>query len=602
MPPNILLRHWLLFALLLLFSGNVIAQSILDRKIDVDIRKRPLDEALQTIAKKGNFTFSYVSNIISQDSIVSISQKNASIREILDKLLNGDYQYKEHGNYLILQYKPPGVFFYVSGVVTDKATGQRVPNASVYERQQLISTLTNNDGYFRLRLRDKSPAAAISVSKDLYSDTLLMLSSGADQEIKVSISPYTRTLQTVEVTGHAHVERTWFGRMFLSSRQKAQSLNISQFFADKPYQVSLLPGLGTHGRMSGQVVNKLSLNVLGGYTAGVDGVEVAGAFNIVKNDVHDVQVAGLVNITGGKMIGVQVSGMHNNVLDSMRGVQAAGISNIISGNQDGVQISGAVEKVKQNMTGVQVAGILASTGKEMNGVQVSGAANFTGDTMHGVQLAGLYNSAGESHGAQISAVGNVTKGTVKGVQISSMFNKAKRLDGVQIGFVNIADTSNGYSIGIVNIIKTGYHKVSLFSTELLPVNVAWKTGNQRLYGIMLGGVDFNSQRSYTYGYGMGTERMLRNKHFSVLLEATAQQYHMGYANENSQLYRFSTAFQYRPGRMFAIYGGPVISIHRRDQPNGMDYKEIRPGVNYPGINFGDNGRIWIGWHIGLTIF
>ena len=57
---------------------------------------------------------------------------------------------------------------------------------------------------------------------------------------------------------------------------------MKNFFETRPFQVSLVPGLGSHGKMSGQVVNNFSLNVFGGYTAGTNGSELGGLFNIDK--------------------------------------------------------------------------------------------------------------------------------------------------------------------------------------------------------------------------------------------------------------------------------------------------------------------------------
>src|SRR5690606_2062206 len=98
---------------------------------------------------------------------------------------------------------------------------------------------------------------------------------GQDQELTIQILPTDYTLDTVVVKHRTRIEDTRFGKMFLSSKQKLQSLNVGRFFVEKPFQVSLVPGLGTHGVMSSQVVNKTSLNIFGGYNAGTRGAEVA---------------------------------------------------------------------------------------------------------------------------------------------------------------------------------------------------------------------------------------------------------------------------------------------------------------------------------------
>ena len=52
---------------------------------------------------------------------------------------------------------------------------------------------------------------------------------------------------------------------------------------------------------------------------------------------------------------------------------------------------------------------------------------------------------------------------MNGAQVAGVFNYAKKLRGVQIGLINVSDTSDGYSIGLLNLVKQGYHKISLFA-------------------------------------------------------------------------------------------------------------------------------------------
>ncbi|HEY9260234.1 STN and carboxypeptidase regulatory-like domain-containing protein [Chitinophaga sp.] len=589
-----------------IFSITVSAQSLLNKTVSVEAKQQPLSAVLISISKQGGFYFSYLTTILPQDSLVTISVKNKTVKQVLDILFTGDYLYKESGNYIILLKKSSGQTYYlISGIVTDKKTGQRLPNASVYERQQLISTLTNSDGYFRLRLKDKYPTAAISVSKDLYADTSLLLTTGYDQEVAVSISPTTYQLKTVDITGHTQVEKTWFGNMFLSSRQKLTSLNIGAFLADKPYQVSLTPGLGTHGRMSGQVVNKFSVNMLGGYAAGVDGVEIGTVFNIVKNDMQHVQLSGMVNVVGGKTKGVQIAGFHNNVLDSMIGVQMSGISNITESSLRGVQITGAIGQVYGNMNGVQLSGITNVTRGNSIGWQVAGAFNYTKGNVEGLQLSGLVNySQKDAKGAQISGAGNVTHGTMKGLQLGALFNYARQMDGVQIGIVNIADTVNGYSIGIINIVRRGYKKVVLFSTDVLPYNIAWKAGRSELYSILLGGFGTGeNNNAWSIGYGIG-KNIAFNKVLFLSAEVTAQNTWQGGWDHNTQVYRLQPSLNVKLGKRISLFAGPALSIAVADNENKVnpDHHYINFGTHYPSFNIGSSGKGWLGWQAGISLF
>jgi len=56
---------------------------------------------------------------------------------------------------------------------------------------------------------------------------------------------------------------------------------------------------------------------------------------------------------------------------------------------------------------------------------------------------------------------------------------------VQLGLINIADTSEGYSIGLINIVVKGMHRLVSPPNEVTNTNVAFKTGNKKkLYSIL----------------------------------------------------------------------------------------------------------------------
>lgn len=69
------------------------------------------------------------------------------------------------------------------------------------------------------------------------------------------------------------------------------------------------------------------MNILGGYGAGVDGVEVSGLYGINQHDVGNIQVAGIFNLTGGKQSGIQLAGVFNQVIGSVHGVQVSSVYN-----------------------------------------------------------------------------------------------------------------------------------------------------------------------------------------------------------------------------------------------------------------------------------
>ena len=105
-------------------------------------------------------------------------------------------------------------------------------------------------------------------------------------------------------------------------------------------QISILPRVGTNAKKSEDIVNHVSVNLFWGSNGGVDGLEVGGLFNSLKQD----------------MKGVQVAGLGNHVNENVTGTQAAGLFNVTRGKAEGVQASGIFNYAKK-ATAIQVAGI-----------------------------------------------------------------------------------------------------------------------------------------------------------------------------------------------------------------------------------------------------
>ncbi|OMP77120.1 hypothetical protein BW716_21320 [[Flexibacter] sp. ATCC 35208] len=574
------------------------AQGNLSKTVSVTMTRQPISSVLDAIEIQGDFHFSYVREMVHADSLVSVRANHRTVKQVLDQLFQGSVAYKDAGNQLMLQPNKEK-WFYVSGHITDGSNGQPLNNASVYEGVQLISTMTNDQGYYRLRLREKERPMPVmlTVSKELYKDTIMMVASGYDQDISASIKPAAPiTLGIVDVNQYSRVSDTWFGKVFLSSKQRMQSLNLSRFFANQPYQTSLLPGLGTHGKLSSQVVNKISVNFIGGYTAGLNGVEISGAFNIDQKDVRFAQFASLFNLVGGKMEGVQIAGLHNLVIDSVKGLQAAGISNITTKGFVGVQLSTTYNGANGETRGLGASGIVNIYRKNSYGVMMAGVGNMNTTTIQGVQAAGVFNMAEMLKGVQVAGVVNAAD-TTEGVQVAGLINVTRVLKGVQVGVVNYADSSDGYSIGVISIVRRGYHQLLVYNTELLPFNLAFKSGNKKLYSLIIGGASFmEGSKAYSFGYGIGKSY----KDYSV--EITEQNLYLGSWEMVGTMARLQTAWNKEIGKNARIFIGPAFTLYFNSKDANVEgYKSRLPGP-YGAFKFNDNLRYWFGWHVGFSFF
>lgn len=603
-------------SMLLFFAGaGACGQSILLKNISLDINHQRLDNVLEILSNKGDFYFSYNSGVIRKDSLVSLSVRNRTVKDVLNLLFNNTYEFRESGNYVIIRKVPIRItavtnktvteerIYVVSGYIYDEHTGAAISEASVYEKKLLASALTNNQGYFRLKLKSgKAGTATFTVSKQFYEDTSIVIEPRHNQQLSITMMPVEKESEKIVITpadylapdslknepvidtamaaltdsaaDQGRVERTGVGKFLLSTRQKIQSLNLRKFFTTRAYQVSLTPGLGSHGKMSGQVVNNISLNVLGGYTAGTKGVEIGGLFNIDKKEVKYFQAAGIFNVAGGRMDGMQVAGVNNSVLDNTKGFQAAGVNNIVKGSFTGFQVSGVYNHVTDSVKGVQVAGVVNFSSRNVSGVQIGGVGNFSNKETRGVQVAGVVNYT-------------------------------KKLKGLQIGLINISDTSDGFSIGLLNIVLKGYHKLSFSANEVLNINVAFKTGNPRLYNILQAGLNTGvNQKIYLFGYGLGGELPLnKRKAFSINPELTSQFLYLGSFDYTNILNRFCLNFNVKLNKYISLFAGPSYSVFVSDQKTGIaGYRFPIPSKRINTNSFSNNVSGWFGWSAGVNFF
>jgi hypothetical protein len=346
------------------------------------------------------------------------------------------------------------------------------------------------------------------------------------------------------------------GALISSILLSAQTTDSNHNTITTPVRLGLLPGLGTPGKNDVRTTSRFSFNLLGGATGSVNGVEVSGLFNIDKGSVQYVQVSGLFNTIKGSFKGTQVAGISNYVKGAVNGIQVGGINNHTSGK----------------LTGVQTAGI----------------SNYARESLQGIQVAGISN---------ISSKG------IAGIQVAGIINYARHLKGVQVGLINIADSSDGISIGLINIVPKGYHKISVSANEVLSFNVAFKTGNARLYNMLLGGINpGNNNKAFSYGYGLGTELKM-GKRVTINPEVTCQYLYLGNSHSTNLLNKLSLQANLPLTKGFTLFAGPSFAAYYSDQIMQVTGYKFQLPRHYHGFDLGDdNVTGWIGWSAGITFF
>ncbi|CAG5004817.1 hypothetical protein DYBT9275_03454 [Dyadobacter sp. CECT 9275] len=560
-------------------------QQLIEKRISISINNEPLDKVLQKIAELGGFSFSYSPDAIDISKRVSIQASNESIREILTEIFKGKVIFKERRRYIILQKnsvqeeeaKPEN--FQLNGYIINKKTGERLPNASIFESVTLASAISNEYGYYKIRLPAAPSSIRLEVRKEdfigisfpvtnrkdtylpiaLLPDTLRPIPGTSPKIIrrtdslhhKVAVPQYQAPFYTVTendttyLSQYNRIRQTYkkvqneFINAFASAKQTIHTRNIDDTLY-RTFQASLLPLIGTNHQLSGNVINDYSINLIAGYSLGVNRMEVGSLINVVRGNV--------------------------------RGFQLAGVSNMV-GN---------------NVYGFQYANFL----------------NLTLGTVHGFQGSNFINYAGRNlKGFQVAGAGNVVVGYLEGYQLSAGYNYAHTVrSGHQIGAVNFADSSATVPFGFFSFVKrNGYRRYEVSTDEFNYFNTSFKTGMTRFYNIFTVGFNALAARKplATIGYGFGTGQPL-GKGWAANADLTANAVFIKNQRLDeipAGLVRLSIGIERKLGKTVAFFAGPSVNIFISDHAGLIDKEGIAikptPLDTQPGAAETNYG--WIGF-------
>jgi hypothetical protein len=554
------------------------AADLLSHRIDVSFYQTPLPEALREVAQKGKFEWSYNSNILDANKNVTLSAQSATVREVLLQILGGEYTFKQSGEYLILKRRNK-TEKKISGYLSDQQTGKKVPNATIYDKETLKSTVTDQDGYYELPVGKRSE---LVVSKLTYRDTVLQVSSQTPRFMKIELKPDTTPPVPPDpwesIKQDLSKVPSELAEFFNLGAQKMNEVNIGKDSLHRIFQISFLPNIGTNHRLSGSVTNNVSLNILAGYARGVDGTELGGVGNLTREDVHGVQVGGVFNYVGRNAEGVQVGGVFNHVRGNVKGVQVAGVYNSTGRKAEAIQVGG-FGNWADSISGIQVAGFgnYGGTGKA---IQVAGFMNLAKSGVMPVQVAGFLNQQrGGRSIVQVSGfINQHTKGvnntqiagfiniadTVQGVQVSGFINKARFLKGVQVGIINRADSIDGVQIGLINSVrKNRYMVLDVAANEVHKANLSFKSGSNALYFILTAGLSPdklpNGDYRWSSGWGLGT-RFWPQKRLSLTLDAVHRHVNEGFSDfDLAEWVQLAPALNLRFGPL-SLAAGPSANL------------------------------------------
>ncbi|MGK4004092.1 hypothetical protein WMF31_15770 [Sorangium sp. So ce1036] len=331
----------------------------------------------------------------------------------------------------------------------------------------------------------------------------------------------------------------------------------------------IVPLVGTSGVVGTDVVRRYSLNLLGGYTAGVDGVELGAGVNIESSFLCGAQISSVGNLVAGPVRGAQVTGGVN-LSTSLHGAQT-GLVNLAVGPVDGAQtglanlaagpVAGAQTGLANVATG-PVAG--AQTGLAnlavgpVDGAQI-GLVNVATGELSGAQI-GLANvAAGRSAGAQIS-LANVATGESTGMQ-AGLVNVARgKVKSAQIGLVNYADDSP-FSLGLLNFIRDGRLHLDVWGLESGIVMAGLKHGSDHFHNIYGVGMRLAGDRPLTaFTLGLGGRISIAERVYADVDVLWYSLHEISRLNPSSMMSQARALLGFRLSPDLALFGGPSYNV------------------------------------------
>jgi hypothetical protein len=558
---------------------------LLERPITLRLNNEKISVVLDNIAKQGGFSFSYNSDIFDVNNRGDITVTNKPVREVLNLIFRGTITHKVRGNYVILQknnQEEQKKNLILSGYIIDKKTDKPLGKVTIYNRKNLSSTVSNQYGFYRIKLSISDLPIKLTISKADYQKQIIVVKSAQMTYEDIVLSPIIQeylslsppiiednsmeqmdslrslnpTLETkpIDTTfeppfpditdenlfptspilDSTLYESKWdkfkkrLGKILVSRSQRINAQNVSDSL-NRNFQFSVLPFLGTNKLLSGSINNDYSVNLLMGYSGGVRKLEVGGLVNGIRNDVQGLQVAGIGNIVGGRVSGGQLSTTFN--------------------------IAGYLEK------GVQLSTFVNVTIKKSSGWQVS----------------------------PINFAHRVLKG------------------GLQIGFINIADSTDTVPIGLLSFVGSGngYKRLELSVDENQTASFTFKTGVRKFYNILALHYNFTrKQEIFGVGYGIGKAFEIgRSWMFNTDLTTNALVEYDDYSPNLASMWKLDLSFEKQIARNAAVTFGPSIKYLTIDEYNSSSWvaKPFSKIPSYRSLSSTSTSTFWIGFQMGIRI-
>ncbi len=196
-PLKILLIMKLIIVLLTMVGLQVACATSFAQQITLSKTNAKLESVIAELEKQTGYNFIYNSGMISKISNVTLSVKNASLKEVLNKALeNQSLSFTINGNtVVIVEKEQKQTQIKITGTVVDK-DNMPIPNVSVTLKDSKVVELTSSEGKFSINVPNSN---AVLVFSFLGFETT-EVKVGNQTNLKVVLKENINALNEVVVT------------------------------------------------------------------------------------------------------------------------------------------------------------------------------------------------------------------------------------------------------------------------------------------------------------------------------------------------------------------------------------------------------------------
>lgn len=253
-------KYTILVVFLLTLAAPAVVAQNLDQKITIKAYNQPLGEVIEQISEKGNILFSFNPQSIPLEKKITVEARNTSLTKIFENVFtaNGiDYIVSEK-QVILKPHKQgnttnPGIpekqvrKFTISGYIRDKATGEAIIGANVYDAVSLQGATSNSYGFYSLSL----PQGEYRITNSIigYITVVQQVILNKDIEITVDLELSSIEISAVEVTSEPESEARFSNQTSDMKLTPAVLKQIPGFAGNVDVLKSLqnIPGILTFG-------------------------------------------------------------------------------------------------------------------------------------------------------------------------------------------------------------------------------------------------------------------------------------------------------------------------------------------------------------------